>query len=131
MNRSEAYEELLLSRGLQGVEPEALSTPALDAIISDLVRIRTSRRERKAFRYLKLYNDAGLLREALAADLAEWITAGFVAPDQAQSWQNARRRLEALTGIRHVELIDQLYADAALVLGAVDDSALLRVTEVS
>lgn len=88
---------------------------------------------RRAFAYFSVYSDAGLLREALVADLSEWITAGFVRPTFAERWHAGVRRLGGLTRTARPELITQLYADAALVLGLDDDSpeALLRVSELS
>jgi hypothetical protein len=119
-----------------GVELNSLTNLEIDVLIAGLQQMKAGRfnpHGRRPFGYFSVYSDAGHLREALVEDLVAWITAGFVNPNYAERWHAGVRRLAALIATSRPVLIDQLYADAALVLGLEDDSpeALVRVSELS
>lgn len=114
-----------------GRELDSLTDVEIDVLVAGLLRLKKSRTVRDAFWYFSVYADARLLRAALVEDLSTWISAGFTSPENARRWQDGVRRLEAIAKTRRNLVIDQLYADAALVLGVNDDAELVRVSELA
>ncbi len=57
-------------------------------------------------------NDAGLLREHLAQELAEWIESGFFSSTRAARWRRLTERLARMTGISRDEIVRDLREDA-------------------
>lgn len=56
--------------------------------------------------------DAGLEREALARELAEWQAAGFISGAKAERWNRRVRILAKRTGFLAAAVTNDLLADA-------------------